>query len=186
MREQGSNGDREMAAAFYQAGFEVWDVNMMDICKGEITLDSFRGITPITYLQYNTLYSQTLQPSHYPYLISQLTSSGIAFVGGFSFADVNGSAVGWSSVVKYNETAKAEFSAFYNRTDVFSLGVCNGCQLMAQLGWLGHTAGKMAQLDNDNSFVHVMLVLYLGRTNFSTSPFTNRFNQTEPQQVKEV
>ena len=99
---------------------------------------------------------------------------------------MNGSAVGWSSVVKYNETAKAQFSAFYNRTDVFSLGVCNGCQLMAQLGWLGHTAGKMAQLDNDNSFVHVMLVLYLGRTNFSTSPFTNRFNQTEPQQVKEV
>ena len=56
-------------------------------------------------------------------------------------------------MVKYNETAKAQFSAFYNRTDVFSLGVCNGCQLMAQLGWLGHTAGKMAQLDNDNLFV---------------------------------
>ena len=61
LREEGSNGDREMTAAFYQAGFEVWDVNMQDLCTGSVTLDRFEGL---------------------------------AFVGGFSYADVLGSAKG--------------------------------------------------------------------------------------------
>ncbi|KAJ8530021.1 hypothetical protein K7X08_036856 [Anisodus acutangulus] len=44
IREEGSNGDREMAAAFYAAGFEPWDVSMSDLLNGEIMLDEFRGI----------------------------------------------------------------------------------------------------------------------------------------------
>jgi phosphoribosylformylglycinamidine (FGAM) synthase-like amidotransferase family enzyme len=55
----GSNGDREMVAALYMAGFEVWDITMSDLCEGRIALDGFRGLV---------------------------------FVGGFSYADVCGSA----------------------------------------------------------------------------------------------
>ena len=63
LREEGSNGDREMAAAFYMAGFETWDVNMQDLMDEAVSLDIFRGVV---------------------------------FVGGFSYADVCGSAKGWS------------------------------------------------------------------------------------------
>ena len=61
IREEGSNGDREMAAAFHMAGFQAWDVNMQDLCSGRISLKDFRGVV---------------------------------FVGGFSYADVCGSAKG--------------------------------------------------------------------------------------------
>ncbi|MBI5676814.1 MAG: phosphoribosylformylglycinamidine synthase [Nitrospirae bacterium] len=103
IREEGSNSDREMASAFYQAGFEVWDVTMTDLLEDNITLADFRGI---------------------------------AFVGGFSYADVLDSAKGWAGVIKFNKKVQEEFQDFYNRQDTFSLGVCNGCQLMALLGWI--------------------------------------------------
>jgi phosphoribosylformylglycinamidine synthase len=61
---------------------------------------------------------------------------GIAFVGGFSYADVLDSAKGWAGVIKFNDRVWKEFQDFYNREDTFSLGVCNGCQLMALLGWV--------------------------------------------------
>ena len=61
IREEGSNGDREMAAALLMAGFEVWDINMQDLKTGASSLDAFRGVV---------------------------------FVGGFSYADVLGSAKG--------------------------------------------------------------------------------------------
>ena len=44
LREEGTNGDRELGAAFHAAGFEVWDVNLSDLIQGTITLESFRGI----------------------------------------------------------------------------------------------------------------------------------------------
>lgn len=103
IREEGSNGDREMASAFYLAGFETWDITMTDIIEGRIGLDSFRGI---------------------------------AFVGGFSYADVLDSAKGWAGVIRFNKRAYEEFQRFYERDDTFSLGICNGCQLMALLGWV--------------------------------------------------
>jgi len=61
IREEGSNGDREMAAALHMVGFEVWDVNMHDLKTGTATLSMFQGVV---------------------------------FVGGFSYADVLGSAKG--------------------------------------------------------------------------------------------
>lgn len=107
IREEGSNGDREMTSAFYMAGFEPWDVTVTDLMSGRASLAQFRGIV---------------------------------FVGGFSYADVLDSAKGWAGTIRFNERLKAEFAAFYGRTDTFSLGVCNGCQLMALLGlvpWQG-------------------------------------------------
>jgi phosphoribosylformylglycinamidine synthase len=103
LREEGSNGDREMAAAFQLAGFEVHDATMRDILARRVTLDAFQGI---------------------------------AFVGGFSFADVLGSAKGWAGVIRLRSEVAAQFERFRHRPDTFSLGVCNGCQLMALLGWV--------------------------------------------------
>jgi phosphoribosylformylglycinamidine synthase len=100
LREEGSNGDREMTAAFYLAGFDVRDVTMSDLVSKRTSLSEFRGL---------------------------------AFVGGFSFADVLGSAKGWGAQLKYSN-ALDELKAFFAREDTFSIGICNGCQLMALLG----------------------------------------------------
>jgi len=58
----------------------------------------------------------------------------IVFVGGFSNSDVLGSAKGWAGAFLFNTKAKIALERFYNRTDTLSLGVCNGCQLMMELG----------------------------------------------------
>ncbi len=65
--------------------------------------------------------------------------AGIVFVGGFSYADVLDSAKGWAGTIRFSERLWAQFQAFYARPDTFSLGVCNGCQLMALLGWVPGT-----------------------------------------------
>jgi phosphoribosylformylglycinamidine synthase len=103
VREEGSNGDREMTSAFYAAGFEPWDVTMTDLLADRITLERFRGVV---------------------------------FVGGFSYADVLDSAKGWAGVIRFHEELERQFTDFANRPDTFSLGVCNGCQLEALLGWV--------------------------------------------------
>lgn len=58
----------------------------------------------------------------------------IVFVGGFSNSDVLGSAKGWAGAFRYNEKANQALQQFYDRDDTLSLGVCNGCQLMMELG----------------------------------------------------
>ncbi|VAW24801.1 Phosphoribosylformylglycinamidine synthase, synthetase subunit / Phosphoribosylformylglycinamidine synthase, glutamine amidotransferase subunit [hydrothermal vent metagenome] len=58
----------------------------------------------------------------------------IVFVGGFSNSDVLGSAKGWAGAFRYNERARIALEGFYKRDDTLSLGVCNGCQLMVELG----------------------------------------------------
>ncbi|HKK42296.1 MAG TPA: phosphoribosylformylglycinamidine synthase subunit PurQ, partial [Bacteroidales bacterium] len=58
----------------------------------------------------------------------------IVFVGGFSNSDVLGSAKGWAGAFRYNEKARLSLENFYKREDTLSLGVCNGCQLMVELG----------------------------------------------------
>ncbi|XP_047003252.1 phosphoribosylformylglycinamidine synthase isoform X1 [Schistocerca americana] len=104
IREEGINGDREMAASLHMAGFEVWDVTMQDLLDKKVTVDIFRGVI---------------------------------FPGGFSYADVLGSAKGWAASLLFHPSLRAQFQAFAAREDTFSLGVCNGCQLMSLLGWIG-------------------------------------------------
>lgn len=58
----------------------------------------------------------------------------IVFCGGFSNSDVLGSAKGWAGAILYNPRAKEAVDRFYAREDTLSLGVCNGCQLMMELG----------------------------------------------------
>lgn len=110
IRQEGSNGDREMLSAFYSVGFEVWDVNMKDLLLGSVNLDALQGII---------------------------------FCGGFSYADVNDSAKGWAGVIRFNPNLLQQFNAFKERSNTFSLGVCNGCQLMALLGWIPFPTGQL-------------------------------------------
>lgn len=108
VREEGSNGDREMMATLLQAQFEVHDVTMADLLAGRTTLDRYRGVV---------------------------------FPGGFSYADTLGSAKGWAASIMYSERVAPQFAHFRGRADTFSLGVCNGCQLMSLIGWVGGDAG---------------------------------------------
>lgn len=74
-----------------------------------------------------------------------------------SYADVMDSAKGWAGTIRFNEQLWAQFQAFYARADTFSLGVCNGCQLMALLGWVPATGPADAALLPDAEqprFVH--------------------------------
>ncbi len=58
----------------------------------------------------------------------------IVFVGGFSNSDVLGSAKGWAGAFLYSEKAKKALDNFYARPDTLSMGICNGCQVMIELG----------------------------------------------------
>jgi len=53
--------------------------------------------------------------------------------GGFSYGDVLGAGEGWAKSILFNPRARDEFSAFFQRSDSFALGVCNGCQMMSNL-----------------------------------------------------
>ena len=76
----------------------------------------------------------------------------IVFCGGFSNSDVLGSAKGWAGAFLYNPKAKEALDRFYARKDTLSLGVCNGCQLMVELGLVGSnkTENKARMLHNDS------------------------------------
>ena len=100
LREQGVNGQVEMAAAFDRAGFKSVDVHMSDILSGRVSLKDFKGMVAC---------------------------------GGFSYGDVLGAGEGWAKTILFNSKARDEFESFFNRGDSFSLGVCNGCQMMANL-----------------------------------------------------
>lgn len=100
LREQGVNGQVEMAAAFDRAGFDAVDVHMSDILSGRVQLDDFKGL---------------------------------AACGGFSYGDVLGAGEGWAKTVLFNPLARDQFEGFFQREDTFSLGVCNGCQMMSNL-----------------------------------------------------
>ncbi len=64
------------------------------------------------------------------------------FCGGFSNSDVFGSAKGWAGGILYNEKAKKTIENFYARPDTLSLGICNGCQLLMELGLIYPEMGE--------------------------------------------
>jgi phosphoribosylformylglycinamidine synthase len=100
LREQGVNGQIEMAAAFHRAGFEAIDVHMSDLQAGRQSLEGFRGLVAC---------------------------------GGFSYGDVLGAGQGWAKSVLFHARLRDMFSAFFARPDSFTLGVCNGCQMLSTL-----------------------------------------------------
>jgi phosphoribosylformylglycinamidine synthase len=100
LREQGVNGQIEMAAAFTRAGFDAVDVHMTDLIEGRIDLADMKGAVAC---------------------------------GGFSFGDVLGAGRGWAATFRYNPRAREAVQKLLARTDTFVLGVCNGCQMVADL-----------------------------------------------------
>ena len=100
LREQGVNGQLEMAAAFSAAGFKTVDVHMQDLLDQNINLSDFNGL---------------------------------AACGGFSYGDVLGAGGGWAKTILHNQRVKDEFQEFFNKTNTFTLGVCNGCQMLSHL-----------------------------------------------------
>lgn len=70
----------------------------------------------------------------------------IVFCGGFSNSDVLGSAKGWAGGFRYNEKARKALENFYKRPDTLSLGICNGCQLMIELGLVNPEHPKRAKM----------------------------------------
>jgi phosphoribosylformylglycinamidine synthase len=58
---------------------------------------------------------------------------GLVACGGFSYGDVLGAGEGWAKSVLFNDAVRAQFQAFFHRDDSFTLGVCNGCQMISTL-----------------------------------------------------
>ncbi|GAB7129431.1 phosphoribosylformylglycinamidine synthase [Silvimonas sp. JCM 19000] len=87
--------------------------------------------------------------------ISLADFQGFAACGGFSYGDVLGAGEGWAKSILFNARARAEFEAFFGRSDTFGLGVCNGCQMMANLAgiipgaqdWPKFTRNKSEQFE---------------------------------------
>lgn len=100
LREQGVNGQIEMASAFDRAGFTAVDVHMSDLIAGRVDL---------------------------------ATMQGLVACGGFSYGDVLGAGRGWATSVLETAELRTAFERFFARGDTFSLGVCNGCQMLSQL-----------------------------------------------------
>ncbi|MBF0624017.1 MAG: phosphoribosylformylglycinamidine synthase [Magnetococcales bacterium] len=100
LREQGVNGQVEMAAAFHRAGFDPVDLTMSDLVAGRDSLKTYRGL---------------------------------AACGGFSFGDVLGAGGGWAKSILFDPGLRDQFQEFFQRSDTFTLGVCNGCQMLSHL-----------------------------------------------------
>lgn len=107
LREEGINGDREMIASLAMAGFQVFDLTVTDLTS------------PASGSKINLNIFQ-----------------GLVFPGGFSYADVFGSGRGWAATLIFDAEIRGQLLEFRRRKDTFSLGVCNGCQLMSLLGFL--------------------------------------------------
>jgi phosphoribosylformylglycinamidine synthase len=102
LREQGVNGQLEMAAAFDAAGFRCVDVHMSDLLSGRYSLAQFDSLVAC---------------------------------GGFSYGDVLGGGGGWAKSALFNDLVRQQFADYF-RSDALVLGVCNGCQMLAQMAEL--------------------------------------------------
>ena len=113
LREEGSNGEREMASAFSLGGYIVFDITMTDLQENPSLLDEM---------------------------------DGVAFVGGFSFMDTFGAGKGWAEIIKTK--LASTFQRFFAKPTSFSLGVCNGCQVLLQINEtfnLGFPKGRLVE-----------------------------------------
>jgi phosphoribosylformylglycinamidine synthase len=75
----------------------------------------------------------------------------IVFCGGFSNSDVLGSAKGWASGFRWNDKARKTLERYYSRPDTLSLGICNGCQLMIELGLLQKAGEPAIKMEHNRS-----------------------------------
>ena len=76
---------------------------------------------------------------------------GLVACGGFSYGDVLGAGEGWAKSILFNAALREQFAAFFARPDSFSLGVCNGCQMMSTLKSLIPGAGHWPRFVRNRS-----------------------------------
>ena len=113
IRDEGSNGHREMKAAFIYVGFNLrFYIN--DLIINCDIIDSLKGII---------------------------------YVGGFSHADSLGAGQGWHSVIEQNHSLKYKINQFIERQDTFSMGICNGCQLILKQKYISQ---NVELVENDS------------------------------------
>jgi phosphoribosylformylglycinamidine synthase len=88
---------------------------------------------------------------------------GVIAVGGFSYGDVLGAGEGWAKTILFNAKLAEQFALFFNRSDTFGLGICNGCQMMSNLksiipgaqAWPKFTRNKSEQFEARFAMVEV-------------------------------
>ncbi len=143
LRTQGVNSNIETALAFHNAGFEAVDVHINDLNKGEV--NQMKGY------------------------------KGVVFCGGFTYGDALGAGAGWAASVLHNPKLKVsdsgsrfqriirkmnilydpkleeEFQQFFQRKDTFTLGICNGCQVLARLQEIIDGAGWNCRFQRNES-----------------------------------
>ncbi len=90
--------------------------------------------------------------------------AGVVACGGFSYGDTLGAGIGWARSITFNPVLAAQFSGFFGRTDTFGLGVCNGCQMFAELAdiipgaqdWPRFTTNQSERFEARLSMVEVL------------------------------
>ncbi len=118
LREQGINGQKEMAMAFHKSGFDSYDVHMQDLLSGAVNLMDFQGMVAC---------------------------------GGFSYGDVLGAGKGWANSILFHSDIKQQFGQYFADENKFSLGVCNGCQMLSHLKEIIPGAGNWPQFLKNTS-----------------------------------
>ncbi|WP_291216576.1 phosphoribosylformylglycinamidine synthase [Hydrogenophaga sp.] len=89
---------------------------------------------------------------------------GVVACGGFSYGDTLGAGIGWARSITFNPALSDQFKAFFARTDTFGLGVCNGCQMFAELAdiipgaeaWPRFTTNQSERFEARLSMVEVL------------------------------
>ncbi len=89
---------------------------------------------------------------------------GLVACGGFSYGDTLGAGIGWARSITFNPALTAQFQAFFARQDTFGLGVCNGCQMFAELAdiipgaehWPRFTTNQSERFEARLSMVEVL------------------------------
>ncbi|PIF26261.1 phosphoribosylformylglycinamidine synthase [Acidovorax sp. 56] len=89
---------------------------------------------------------------------------GVVACGGFSYGDTLGAGIGWARSITFNPVLAAQFQGFFGRTDTFGLGVCNGCQMFAELAdiipgaqdWPRFTTNQSERFEARLSLVEVL------------------------------
>ena len=136
LRDQGTNGHSEMAFAIDSAGFAAIDVHMSDL------------LDPKPHRTH-------LGPN-----VDLSSFAGLVLCGGFSFGDCLGAGQGWAKSILFHPTTRQKFKAFFERPDTFTLGVCNGCQVLSKLKELIPGADSWPSFERNESEQYEGAVLH--------------------------
>ncbi len=156
---------RKFTGKFLDYGINIKRRNSTGIKAAIIREKGVNGDREMAYMMY--LSGMDVRDVHMTDLITGRETlediNMIVFVGGFSNSDVLGSAKGWAGAFLYNPKSRKALEDFYGRSDTLSLGVCNGCQLMIELGLVtpGHEEKPKMLINKSNKFESIFLNVYI-------------------------